>query len=111
VLGIRITEISTTAQICPYGKDSSSINANSIRYAASDVTIGRMHVKPPIVTVVAITIAITDVAKRIPAVREDRKREDAAGRTTIRAVARSQSMARGFARAIESVEERLRDVS
>ena len=43
--------------------------------------------------------------------REDRKREDAAGRTTIRVVARSQSMARGFARAIESVEERLRNVS
>ena len=110
VSGIRIIETSTTAQICPHGKDSGSINANGIRYAASDATIGRIHVKPLIATAVAITIAITDVAKRIPAVREDRKREDAAGRTTIRAVARSQSMARGFARAIESVEERLRDV-
>jgi hypothetical protein len=69
-----------------------------------------MHVKPLIATAVAITIAITDVAKRIPAVGEDRKREDAAGRTTIRAVTRSQGMARGFARAIKSVEERLRDV-
>jgi hypothetical protein len=69
-----------------------------------------MHVKPLIATVVAITIAITDVAKRILAVGEDRKREDAAGRATIRAVARLQSMARGFARAIELVEERLRDV-
>jgi hypothetical protein len=69
-----------------------------------------MHVKPLIATAVAITIAITDVAKRIPAVGEDRKREDAARRATIRAVARSQSMARGFAQAIESVEERLHDV-
>jgi hypothetical protein len=111
VLGTRITETSTTAQICPHSKDGSSINANSIRYAASDATIGRMHVKPPIATIVTITIAITDVAKRIPAVREDRKREDAAGRTTIRAVARSQSIARAFAQAIESVEERLRNVS
>jgi hypothetical protein len=111
VLSIRITETSTTAQIRPHGKDGGSINANGIRYAASDVTIGRMHVKPLIVTTVAITIAITDVAKRIPAVGEDRKREDAAGRTTIRAVVRSQSMVRGFARAIKSVEERLRDVS
>jgi hypothetical protein len=101
VLGTRITETSTTAQICPYGKDGGSINANGIWYAASDA----------IATAVVITIAITDVAKRIPAVGEDRKREDAAGRTTIRAVARSQSMAQGFARAIESVEERLRDVS
>jgi hypothetical protein len=110
VSGIRITETSTTAQIRPYGKDGSSINANGIRHATSDATIVRMHVKPPIATAVAITIAITDVAKRILAVGEDRKREDAARQATIRAVARSQSMVRGFARAIESVEERLHDV-
>jgi hypothetical protein len=69
-----------------------------------------MHVKPLIATAVAITIAITDIAKHIPAVGEDRKREDAAGRATIRAVVRSQSIVRGFARVIESVEERLRNV-
>jgi hypothetical protein len=97
VLGTRITEISTTIQIRPYGKDGGSINANGIQHAASNATIVRMHVKPLIATAVAITIAITDVAKRILAVREDRKREDAAGRATIRAVARSQSIARGFA--------------
>jgi hypothetical protein len=79
VLSIRITEISTTAQIRPYGKDGGSINTNSIRHAASNTTIVRMHIKPLIATTVAITIAITDVAKRIPAVGEDRKREDAAG--------------------------------
>jgi phosphopantothenate synthetase len=70
-----------------------------------------MYVKPLIATAVAITITITDVAKRIPAVREDRKREDTAGQATIRAVVRSQSIARGFARAIKLVEERLRNVS
>jgi phosphopantothenate synthetase len=70
-----------------------------------------MYVKPLIATAVAITITITDVAKRILAVREDRKRKDAAGQATIRAVVRSQSIARGFARAIKLVEERLRNVS
>ena len=79
MLGTRIIEISTTVQICPYGKDGSSINVNSIQYATSNATISRIHVKPPIATAVAITITITDVAKHIPAVGEDRKREDAAG--------------------------------
>lgn len=94
------------AWIRPQGSyGGSTASADGIQHAAGDATIDRIPVEH------AKQHAAAVVGERVSTVRENRKREDAARRTTIAAVAESQNLARRFASAIEPVEERLRCVS
>ena len=112
VLGTEAAETSTAAQIRAHGSDGVSNSANGIRYTASDAAVVGMPVEPPVTArvPVAAAVVVVDIGKHISAVREEGKRQDAGGRTTVGTGAEPQNMARRFAGAIEPLEERLRDV-
>lgn len=93
-----------SARICPHSSHGGSVGADGIRHATGDATIDRMPVE-------YAEHAAAIVGKPVSTVGEKGTRKDAAGRTTVAAVTRPQNLARRFAAAIESVEERLRCMS
>lgn len=103
VPGTRNTD-AASARIRPHSSHGGSIGTDGIRHATGDATVERMPVEHA-------EHAAAIVGKRVSTVGETGTRKDAAGRTTVAAVARSQDLARRFAAAVTSVEERLRGMS